>query len=187
MGPFDTEAPFIRILNGALDDSEAAALIARIDESAPKTAPINTLSGPRVNTRLRNNERVIFDDVELMALVESRLRPDLPESIHGWRYVGLNERVRCYRYRPGMRFGPHQDGAFERTEDERSFYTLLVYLNEVSKGGDTVFFVKPEVRVSPAVGKALLFQHPLVHEGEEVLDGVKYVLRSDLMYRKPTT
>jgi hypothetical protein len=30
---------------------------------------------------------------------------------------------------------------------------------------------------------ALLFQHQLLHEGSEVTSGVKYVVRSDVMYR----
>lgn len=35
----------------------------------------------------------------------------------------------------------------------------------------------------PRTGTALLFQHLLVHEGCVVRTGVKYVLRSDVMYR----
>ena len=31
---------------------------------------------------------------------------------------------------------------------------------------------------------ALLFQHRLLHEGAEVTAGVKYVVRSDIMYRR---
>lgn len=29
----------------------------------------------------------------------------------------------------------------------------------------------------------VVFQHPIIHEGAEVLSGVKYVARTDLMYR----
>ena len=31
-------------------------------------------------------------------------------------------------------------------------------------------------------GTALVFEHGLIHEGGEVTEGVKYVLRSDVMY-----
>jgi hypothetical protein len=37
--------------------------------------------------------------------------------------------------------------------------------------------------VRPKQGMALLFLHDLYHEGSEVTQGVKYVLRSDIMYR----
>ena len=98
--------------------------------------------------------------------------------------VGANERFRCYRYKRGMRFAMHSDGAFYRSEREQSWYTLMVYLNEEFEGGNTTFFVEPEVSIRPRTGMALLFQHPIVHEGSEVTSGVKYVVRTDLMYRR---
>lgn len=36
--------------------------------------------------------------------------------------------------------------------------------------------------VQPAVGKALVFEHAIVHEGVAVDEGSKYVLRTDVMY-----
>lgn len=39
-------------------------------------------------------------------------------------------------------------------------------------------------RVRPAVGRALFFQHRVVHEGAEVTSGEKLVLRTDVMYRR---
>ena len=36
--------------------------------------------------------------------------------------------------------------------------------------------------VAGKLGTALLFEHGLIHEGAEVTAGVKYVLRSDVMY-----
>ena len=38
--------------------------------------------------------------------------------------------------------------------------------------------------IVPRAGMALLFQHRVLHEGAPVRSGVKYVLRSDLMYRR---
>jgi hypothetical protein len=39
-----------------------------------------------------------------------------------------------------------------------------------------------ELEVVGQLGMALVFEHTLFHEGSEVLEGVKYVLRSDVMY-----
>jgi hypothetical protein len=47
----------------------------------------------------------------------------------------------------------------------------------------TVPFLDLEKRIEPHAGMALLFQHRLLHEGSEVTSGVKYVVRSDVMYR----
>ncbi|MEN3327084.1 MAG: hypothetical protein V7638_1891 [Acidobacteriota bacterium] len=58
----------------------------------------------------------------------------------------------------------------------------MVYLNEEFEGGETIFLVEPEVIIKPRAGSALLFQHPIIHEGSEVRAGVKYVVRTDLMY-----
>ncbi len=62
----------------------------------------------------------------------------------------------------------------------------MVYLNENFEGGETAFLVDPEKIIKPQTGMGLIFQHPIIHEGCEVAKGVKFVLRTDLMYRKFT-
>lgn len=76
----------------------------------------------------------------------------------------------------------HFDGAFVRDDHEQSLVSFLVYLNDGFEGGETVF---PQIvrTIVPRAGMALLFQHRVLHEGAPVRSGVKYVLRSDLMYR----
>ena len=96
--------------------------------------------------------------------------------------VGVNERFRFYRYQPGQRFALHQDGTFARSPDERSLLTFLIYLNQDFTGGETAFPEQGQC-IRPQTGMALLFQHLLLHEGCPVRSGVKYALRSDIMYR----
>src|SRR5262249_7597224 len=98
--------------------------------------------------------------------------------------VGVNERIRCYEYSSGQRFAPHSDGAFFRDDSERSWYTYIIYLNEEFEGGETIFFVEPEIVIRPRTGSGLFFPHPIIHEGAAVKSGVKYAMRTDLMYRK---
>jgi hypothetical protein len=126
---------------------------------------------------------VIFEDEELARMLFERVRPRAPREIYGLTLVGANERFRCYRYKPGMRFAPHKDGAFYRSDVEQSCYSFLVYLNEGFEGGSTTFATDPEIAIKPRIGMGLLFQHPIIHEGSIVTAGVKYVARSDLMYR----
>ena len=62
--------------------------------------------------------------------------------------------------------------------------TVMVYLNDVPSGGETEF--QPSgFRVIPKAGTVLVFQHDLLHQGAEVLNGTKYVLRTDVMYHRP--
>jgi prolyl 4-hydroxylase len=187
MFDIDHQQPYIIKVYGLLTSEECQSLIAKIDSLAPKVATINTLSGTAVRTDVRNNERVIFDDESLAQTLLRRVRDKVPQTIHGMSFVGLNERFRCYRYKPGMRFAPHKDFAFERNDNELSFYTFLVYLNEGFEGGNTTFATDPEIAIKPKTGMGLLFQHPIIHEGSIVTAGIKYVARTDLMYRRLTT
>ncbi len=179
----DREQPYIIKLPNLLSSSECSELVTRIELLGPEVATINTYSGVAVKTDVRNNDRVIFDDEELGQKLLNRIRDKAPKKIHGRSLVGINERFRCYRYEPGMRFAPHKDGAFHRSECEQSFYTFLVYLNEAFEGGNTTFVTEPEISIKPKTGMGLLFQHPIIHEGSVVTAGVKYVARTDLMYR----
>ncbi len=157
--------------------------IARIEAAAPAPAPITTARGAVMRPDIRNNDRVVFDDPETAADLFDRIRAHAPAELSGMRPVGANERLRCYRYGPGQRFAPHFDGAFVRDEHEQSLISYLVYLNDDFVGGETVFHQQARTIV-PRAGMALLFQHRVMHEGAEVREGVKYVLRSDLMYRR---
>jgi hypothetical protein len=134
---------------------------------------------------IRNNKRVMFDDHALAADLFVRVKPGVPAVLCGMNPVGANERFRCYRYEPGQKFAAHYDGAFQRDEYEISLLTLIVYLNE-DFGGGTTEFLDFDLHATPRTGTALLFQHRLLHEGCTVTSGMKYVLRSDVMYRAIT-
>jgi predicted 2-oxoglutarate/Fe(II)-dependent dioxygenase YbiX len=184
MIPFelDLEKPLIFELPAVFTAAECDRWIERIQSAGTELATINTKHGNEVDSQIRNNRRVIFDDPEWAHELFERVKDQVPQEIHEMSLAGVNERLRCYEYQAGQRFAPHSDGAFVRDDRERSWYTYMVYLNEEFEGGETVFFVEPEVIIKPRMGSALLFQHPIIHEGSEVRVGVKYVVRTDLMY-----
>ena len=130
---------------------------------------------------IRNNERIVYMNQELADKLYQRALPWIVPSIDDHVAVGLNEQFRYYRYSPGQRFKMHRDGSFKRDETERSFYTFLLYLNDDFEGGATAF--QDICTVSPKQGSLLIFHHPLKHEGEILISGNKYALRSDVMYR----
>ena len=52
----------------------------------------------------------------------------------------MNDKVRFLKYdKPGNFFLPHEDGAQERNEFERSVITFQIYLSEGMEGGETGF------------------------------------------------
>jgi len=177
----DHTAPLVFSIADVFRPSECTDMIARIEELGPEAAPISTGDGFVMRPDVRNNKRVMFDDRGLAAELFGRISAVIPARLCGRRPVGVNERFRCYRYEPGQRFAPHYDGAYRRSATERSELTLMVYLNGGFGGGTTAFH-DFDVEVTPRAGAALLFQHQMLHEGCRVESGIKYVLRSDVMY-----
>lgn len=171
-------------INQFLSPEECADWIAHAEgigfSEAPITTPFGFVSAPET----RNNTRVMFDDVVRAKFLWERVEQFVPKTRQGAKVVGLNERFRIYKYQPGQYFKWHVDGAFERNSHERSLITLMIYLNKVEKGGAIEFLGVPGVtEVKPDTGLALLFQHHIKHQGAPVEAGIKYALRSDIMYR----
>lgn len=164
---------------GILTPQECSEQIQAAESCGFADAPVTTSLGPRMRPEARNNTRVMLDSTAIANALWPRIQP---HALHvpGWHPIGLNERIRYYRYEPGQYFAPHRDGYFERSPGERSMVTVLIYLNEGYEGGTTV--VEGDTIV-PHAGMALLFHHPLIHESVPLQTGRKYVLRTDLMYR----
>jgi prolyl 4-hydroxylase len=178
-------APFVASASGAVPDALCDELIARIDAENPKVAPIIVRGVEIVEPGVRNNERVLFDDAPLAQKLFERTREIVPERLNDGTLVGYNERFRGYRYRRGMRFAPHFDGAYFRPGSkprEGSQVTLLFYLNSDFAGGETEL-IDYEVVIQPKKGGVLAFEHAMYHQGCTVTSGTKYVLRTDAMYR----
>lgn len=184
MMALDPTKPLLWTIDDFCAPDECAALVSRVEAAKPEPAPITTGAGFVMRPDIRNNERVVFDDVALAARLFARARPRLPESMLGRYPASANERFRAYRYGPGQRFKPHYDGAFVRSADEQSLLTFMVYLNDGFEGGETGFLDLERV-IAPRAGTALFFQHHLLHEGREVRAGTKYVLRTDVMFLRP--
>merc|ERR1711974_552171 len=110
----------------------------------------------------------------------------------------------CYHYDTGDRTNPHFDRPFTKTVDGRmtefTAYSMLLYLNEGFRGGETIFFesheteereLKVKAAVVPRRGDIFVFPHGKIsgchpdpyHAGGEVTSGVKKIIRTDVTYR----
>lgn len=194
--------------------------------------PLVTTPGqPRKHEALRMNDRYQVDDPgfaetlwnntslkELITGLSSDIereyeRPSTEslKTLWGGEVLGLNPRLRIYRYGKGQFFNQHYDESnniqFPSTPPvpARTTWTLLIYLTGPAtgcKGGETIFYpelgkakhfsgpgsegTKP-IAVGLEVGMALLHKHGqdcLLHEGSEVTEGEKWVIRSDLCVRR---
>jgi len=174
------------------------------------------LTPASVSKELRNCDKVTFRSEELASLVFEKVKQyvtdiEIPEEnetgnkfLAGlWKPIGLNETWRLCRYEPGGHFGPHCDGGFVRSGNERSLKTFMLYLNMEYEGGTTNFInnsqplskdpVTGKFRADPKhilyklkadTGMAIIFNHNILHEGDEVHKGEKYILRSEIMFER---
>lgn len=155
----------------------------------------------------RNNARLICEDPALAQKLYERMKPQLlelvPEVRHNlktkmygefvgkYKMVGFNPRFRYCRYIKDQKFEPHCD-AFIMYDNKVSVYTVNIYLNEYKKeytGGRTLFYdgsFQLVHGVEPTAGMALIFNHTTesyMHAGERLSSGVKYLMRTDIMYQ----
>jgi prolyl 4-hydroxylase len=170
-----------------LSPEECDHYIALSEELGYDDAPITTSVGFIMRKDIRDNYRVMLDSVPMAQQLYERAEPFLPKTRLVFQLCGLNERLRFYRYDVGQKFAHHVDGCFRRSDQEESLFTFMVYLNDDFEGGETKFYDQRHrlhLSVKPEKGKALIFWHNQVHEGAPVEKGRKYVVRTDVMYRK---
>lgn len=139
----------------------------------------------------RNDKRVaqaIFDRLDQSGLL-ARIQQELVFADENYRPVACNPNIRLYKYDKNHSFGKHIDGS-NQTFAGQTEITLLVYLSEC-QGGATRFYRQTgkssSFSFAPQVGAILLHVHGdrcLEHEADPVLSGTKYVLRSDICYRR---
>ena len=191
-----------------LGEAECARFVAISDALGyHRDAPVSLPHQVRHNT---NVNWVVDESID--GPIWERCRPLVPERIAGGRALGLNARFRFYRYRAGDYFRPHTDGAWpgSRVVDGRlvhdaygdriSQMTMLLFLSDGYTGGRTLFYVRREgggvetereaVGIATPKGAALCFPHgfhPLhcLHAGEPVASGVKYIIRTDVLFALP--
>ncbi|BDA40651.1 hypothetical protein COCOBI_01-3040 [Coccomyxa sp. Obi] len=179
-------------LDGVLTADEAQRLI---EAAESRGFEHQGSRGPAFGEAVRDNGRISLDDKEyadhLWAAtgIQAVFRNIVLDGRHA---CGLNPNIRIYRYTSGQKFGQHYDDSVSLDEERDTQYTLLIYLSGTGSqalvGGETVFYGKRGkvvANVVPKTGMALLHRHGddcLLHEGKPVKSGIKYLLRSDVVF-----
>lgn len=176
-----THADKIWTIQGFLTEKECEDLILFSESKGYQEAEVSLPEGAKMLKGIRNNYRLFYQDDNLAQKYWQKLKPYCPEKLEDNIATGLNEQFRFYKYEPNQRFKRHIDGRFKRNEQEESRITFMIYLNDDFEGGETTF---DTLQIHPKTGDALCFIHEQKHEGSPITSGVKYVLRSDIMYKK---
>lgn len=159
----------------------------------------------KVYDRIKNyipQEVFVDEDCSNLGLQHSK------KDLYGrWTPYGLNCRWRVVRYPGRGHFGPHRDGSHVVDEHHRSLITINGFLTDrpIGFGGATRFvkddidvyenaegiFTTPDCDVlyrveADKAGKASVFFHDLMHDGEPLKKGSpdKWLFRTEIMYRR---
>ncbi|KAI0130464.1 hypothetical protein BJ170DRAFT_681911 [Xylariales sp. AK1849] len=205
------EDSFAIVIDNVLTIEECQSLLSLVEpaDGTPwPAAGLSTYDGGEVqDTEFRKCGRIIYRSPELADSLLKRIMPFLPPQVvslkdspeitgpnpmlnnEPWKISRLRKDLRFLKYEPGGFFKPHCDSML--TDMKRSFLTVHLYLNDEGlEGGATSFLISTEphyqdVKVNPKAGSVLVFQQrDMYHEGCEVTKGVKYTVRTDVLYEK---
>lgn len=181
------------LLRGFLTRDECARLIETAEKRGFTTLPESS------SALLRTNTRIVVSDSRVAMQLWERVRSHVPPTVSfegaEWKATGLNERIRLCRYVSGQFFERHVDGYYEASPTEQSMLTFMIYLNTVRPdgGGATTFYrhdgreTVVDYAVQPEAGMLIAFHPEKLHDGGKLLAGIKYILRSDIMYTRAPT
>lgn len=187
------QSPLVYTIPNFLTSSMCEYLISLSENIGYTSAPITIDASKGIyefNEDIRNNSRVIVDNELSANFLFHQLKDKLPLVYKEiWKLKGLNSRFRFYKYQKGQTFKPHLDGKYKESSTCESKLSLLIFLSEDFKGGHTMFEKlaneSKDLSIKPSIGQVLIFDHHQMHSGDIVLDdGIKYVLRTDVMYTR---
>lgn len=190
---------YFKIIDNFLSPEHCQSLINFSEKIGYTPADISfpkAQGGPRMIPTYRNNDRVLHQSDVLRKLIETKLaaRNSIPTTYTRQltntetatlKFVEVSDRFRFYRYGPGHFFKKHRDNS-EQLENGISCITILIYLNTVKDSGYTNLIdnlLPNKIGVQPVTGRLLMFDHCILHEGEELIEGDKYLIRTDLIYK----
>ena len=184
--------------------------------------------GDKYEPSYRSGKRVVLLDKDFTKKIWSKLQDKLEILLNNeriekhprgfdilptsdWKISGLNECVRIMLYNEADKFGIHRDAQYCPNPDQRSVFTILLYLNEDYEGGETEFYFPKEnklknkvsdftvneeiqelggidnfqkITVKGATGDAVIMSQPILHAGAEIKKGKKWVMKLDIVSKR---
>lgn len=117
-----------------------------------------------------------WDDFALATIFFTKLQNHIEPTPLATR---ANTVIMTGSYTPDQQFNLHTDTGlfYNRDANEKSNWTLLIYLNDDFEGGHTLFYDDEWMltdTIRPERGKALLFDIDLWHRGDLLTSGTKH-------------
>lgn len=190
------------VINDVLSADECNLIISTTEAKEFRPALIDLGQGDMMMPENRKLDQCTMVDKAFAEILYQRISDVLPTTMRTgggsvWKPASLSERMRVLRYGPGHYVTSHRDGAFSRHDNECSFLTVIVYLNDGKEdftGGTTNFLRRNSHseetsiigQVIPRRGSILIFDHNLLHEGAKLVCGWKYAIRTEVLYTRDT-
>ncbi len=171
--PYNVDGRFLCIIEDVFSEAECTAFIQELD-AAEKLST--------VDSGLALYDRAMLISPMWAEEVKGRIRNLVPDNIRDIFVV--NDHFRFSKYNDGGHFKIHRDGVNSDGKGNYSLLTLNVFLNNGFVGGETDFFREDGqrfVRAVPKPGRGALFETNVLHCGNSVSEGNKYLLRTDIM------
>lgn len=188
--------PVIAVLGNVLSASECDELIERSRDKLERSTTVDPASGGFKVIAERSSEGTFFalNADPLIARLDRRLATLMGGPVEN------GEGLQILHYRSGGEYRPHFDyfppdeagSAVQMAVGGQRVATLVMYLNDVPRGGGTVF-PRLELEVCPAKGSAVYFEYtnsrgqvdPLtLHGGAPVLEGEKWIMTKWMRQRR---
>jgi Rps23 Pro-64 3,4-dihydroxylase Tpa1-like proline 4-hydroxylase len=139
-----------------------------------------------INETTRLNQRTMIDDAIFASNLLKKLDIYIPKIYNNMIFDSINPRLRFLKYTKGDYFERHKDNSYYNN-GKISLITILIYLNDNYNGGFTKFFTNIDdakgQTIYPKVGMVCFADQQIGHEVPPLIDGIKYVIRTELMYK----
>src|SRR3989304_583410 len=137
-----------------------------------------------INKHLRSSRKIEYIDDQLFDWVEQNIVISINENYQNHQFVLIRNDLEVIKYGPGDYFKKHQD-FINIDSNEFKNYTFIVGLKCCEKGGQTVFYINETRELSTILtdspGNMIIFRKDLIHEGLEVIEGNKYILKGNFI------
>lgn len=184
---FRMQTPDLMVLDGVLSGDECDTLIARSQSKLLRSTTVDPATGAPIVEPRRTSEGTFFQIAEdpFIASIDRRLA-----TLLNWPLENA-EGLQILHYGTGGEYKPHYDyfppedpgSAVHMQQGGQRVATLIMYLNDVEDGGETIF-PNIDLNVCPRKGSAVYFGYanragqvdPLTyHGGAPVKRGEKWI------------
>ena len=179
----------LSLINNVFSDEECSNLIIYSENVGYVQASsyIDKYKKEHYFLEIRKSLRCIVDDINFAKILYKRIAHIIPNNYKDMTFCEINPRFRFLKYTCGDHFAKHTDEHYKNDKNEISLITALIYLNDDYEGGNTKFLIddknENDISIIPKIGLICLMDQNILHEVPNIINVVKYFIRTELMYK----